>query len=127
MSYITLVYTGNLLIFQTNTFQCVLTSDGMYSFVSFLYADGLIQWTTGDASGGFNGFGGIQALSGIDAGDGGSGHSFIIPESQTAAIINVSTTTNVGVPGLWTFRVDQNLIPGSGSASKLFCYYNTNL
>lgn len=93
---------------QTNTFQCVLISDGTYSFVSFLYADGLIQWTTGDASGGTNGLGGTPAQGGFNAGDGD--RFFSIPGSQTAAILNVYNTSNVGIPGLWTFRVDQNAI-----------------
>ena len=35
---------------QTNTFQCVLTSDGTHSFVLFLYADDLIQWTIQETS-----------------------------------------------------------------------------
>ena len=100
-------------VYQTNTYQCVLISDGTYSFVSFLYADGLIQWTTGDASGGFNGFGGTQAQAGFNAGDGE--HYFVIPESRTAAILHITTTTNVHVPGLWTFRIDQMSTLGSGT------------
>jgi len=38
--------------------------------VSFLYADGEIQWTTGDASGGSGGLGGISALAGFNTGTG---------------------------------------------------------
>ena len=86
----------------------MLTSDGTYSFVSFLYADGLIQWTTGDASGGTNGLGGTPAQGGFNAGDGE--RFFSIPGSQTAAILNIYNTSNVGIPGLWTFRVDRNAI-----------------
>ena len=86
----------------------MLTSDGTYSFVSFLYADGLIQWTTGDASGGTNGLGGVPAQGGFNAGDGE--RFFSIPGSQTAAILNIFNTTNIGIPGQWTFRVDQNAI-----------------
>ena len=86
----------------------MLISDGTYSFVSFLYADGLIQWTTGDASGGVNGLGGTPAQGGFNAGDGE--RFFSIPGSQSAAILNVFNTTNIGVPGVWTFRVDQNAI-----------------
>ena len=100
---------------QTNTFQCALISDGTYSFVSFLYADGLIQWTTGDASGGTNGLGGIPAQGGFNAGDGDRFYS--IPGSQMAAILNVYNTSNVGIPGLWMFRVDQSTITESESSS----------
>ncbi len=93
-----------LLFLQTNTFQIVLIADGNCSFVTYLYADGLIQWTTGDASGGSGGLGGTPAQAGFDAGD--QSRSFSIDGSLTADIINIDTTTNVGVPGQWTFRVD---------------------
>ena len=86
----------------------MLISDGECSFVTYLYADGLIQWTTGDASGGSGGLGGIPAQAGFDAGD--QMRFFSIPGSQTADIINIDTTTNVGAPGQWTFRVDLNNI-----------------
>ena len=39
------------------------------SFAIFLYADGLIQWTTGDDSGGLGGLGGNHASIGVNAGD----------------------------------------------------------
>ena len=83
-----------------------MITNGTNAFVSFLYADNLIQWTTGDASGGTGGIGGTPAQVGFNAGDGV--HYFSIPGSQTAAIVNIDTTSNVGVPGLWMFRVDQN-------------------
>jgi hypothetical protein len=70
----------------------------------FLYADGLIQWTTGDASGGTDGLGGTEALAGFNAGDGV--HSATVPNSLTPGIINISQTSNVERDGLWIFRVD---------------------
>ena len=85
-----------------------MITDGTNSFVVFLYADGLIQWTTGDASGGRNGLGGTEAQGGFNAGDGV--RFFSINDSQTPAIVNIETTSNVGVPGLWMFRVDQNAL-----------------
>ena len=107
--------------FQTNTFQCVMITDGTNSFVAFLYADGLIQWTTGDASGGSNGFGGTPAQGGFNAGDGV--RFFSINDSQTAAIVNIETTSNVGVPGLWMFRVDQNSIATPSAPPSSSRYY----
>ena len=77
----------------------------METFVIFLYADGLIQWTTGRASGGSDGLGGTQALAGINAGDGVN--SVTIPGSLTHSIIDIAQTSNVGVPGIWIFRVDK--------------------
>ena len=87
---------------QTNTFQCIIISDGTHTFVTFLYND--IQWTTGDASGGTGGFGGTPAQVGFNAGD---GTFFSLQGSQTAAIVDIEGTTNVGVPGQYTFRVDE--------------------
>ena len=85
-----------------------MVTDGTHSFVIFLYADGLIQWTTGDASGGTGGLGGTPAQGGFNADD---GIRFLrIPGSRTGAIVDIDTTSNVGVAGQWTFRVDQNQI-----------------
>ena len=98
--------------FQTNTFQCVLVSDGSLSFVIFLYADEEIQWTTGDYSGGVGGLGGIPAQVGFNAGD--HVRSASIPESQTEAIINITKTSNIGVPGVWIFQVNEKEIATGG-------------
>ena len=82
----------------------MLATNGVKSFVIFLYADGEIQWTTGDRSGGYRGFGGTEALAGINAGD---GKNFVtIPGSLTPKIISITQTSNVGNPGVWIFRVD---------------------
>ena len=82
-------------------------TNGTISFAKFLYADGEIQWTTGDASGGRIGFGGTPAQVGFDAGDGE--RFFSVPGSQTDAIVNISTTSNVGIPGVWTLQVNGNV------------------
>ena len=89
---------------QRNTFQVVLITDGECSFVTCLYADRHIQWTTGDASGGDRGFGGTLAQAGFDAGD--ETRFFSIPGSGTPYIVDIELTSNIGVPGQWTFRVD---------------------
>ena len=93
-----------VLLLQNNTFQCVLVTDEVTSFVIFNYADGQIRWTTGTASGGVNGTGGTEAQVGFNAGDGV--RFFSVPGSQTPDIINIDTTSNVGVAGVWVFRVD---------------------
>ena len=68
----------------------------------FLYADGLIQWTTGGNSDGTNGLGGNAATAGYDAGDGEN--FFNIPGSGTSEIINIAQTSNVeNPPGMWIF------------------------
>ena len=70
-----------------------------------LYADGRVQWTTGDDSGGTNGLGGTEALAGINIGDGIN--SITIPGSLTPDIINITQTSNVGIPGTWMFKVGE--------------------
>ena len=86
-----------------NTFQCVLATSELESFVMFLYAD--LQWTTGDNSYGYDGFGGTEALAGFNAGD--QINSYTIPGSRTSNITNITRTSNVGIPGTWIFKVGQ--------------------
>ena len=94
-----------ILSFQTNTFQCVLVSDGLLSFVIFLYAEGLIQWTTGDASEGSNGLGGIPAQVGFNSGNMRQYAS--VRGSRTPEIVNIDDIIgNTRVKGVWVFRVD---------------------
>ena len=91
----------------------MLGTDGSQSFVIFLYADGEIQWTTGEASGGVNGLGGTPAQVGFNAGDGINYAA--VPESRTAEIVNITTTSNVGVPGVWIFQVnEESIVVSSG-------------
>jgi len=67
------------------------------TYAIFLYADGGIQWTTGDADGGTDGLGGNPAQIGFNRGD---GTNFgIISSSGTADVVNVASTSNVGVDG----------------------------
>ena len=120
--------TKSFLFRQTHKNQCMLISDGLRENVhlspTFMLIDGLIQWTTGDASGGSGGLGSTPAQAGFDAGH--QTRSFSIPGSGMAAIININTTTNVGVPGQWTFWVDLNNIIAEPSMSQLCtaCGYN---
>jgi len=74
----------------------------MESFVIFLYADGEIQWTTGEASDE------TEALAGINAGDGVN--YITIPGSLTPSIINITQTSNVGILGTWIFKVNEGNI-----------------
>ncbi len=102
---------------QTNTFQCVMATDGVSSFVIFLFADGEIQWTTGDdQSGGTDGLGGTPAIVGFSAGDGIRYTK--VPGSRTDAIINITQTSNVAVPGVWIYRVDGEGIVSGGCSME---------
>ncbi len=76
---------------QVNTFQAVLATDGNQTFVAFLYED--IQWGSSDTTIGFN------------AGD--QVRSFTLPESGAVDdVLNLESTSNVGIPGTYIFRVD---------------------
>ena len=88
-----------------NSFQLVLTDQrarnpGDFD-VEFRYER--CEWTTGDASGGSGGFGGTPAQAGFDAGN--LRDFFALPGSFTRGILDVCTTSNVGVPGLWRFQI----------------------
>ena len=93
---------------QTNTFQCILVSDGFMSFVIFLYADGLIQWTTGEASGGIGGLGGNHASVGVNAGD--ESTSITHEYSFTEEVLNIASSRvpeeGVERDGMLVYRVD---------------------
>ena len=77
-----------------------------------MYADGEIQWTTGDSAddGGTNGLGGHQAQIGFNRGD---GNDFtIIPISRTNLVIDVASTSNVQQNGVYIFKIsDINISP----------------
>ena len=84
-----------------NTFQAILATDGNQTFVMFLYED--IQWANFVTSIGFN------------AGD--REESITHPESLTTeGVLNLENTTNVGIPGVYIFRVDQ---PMPGKVKKI--------
>nr|XP_009665529.1 PREDICTED: alpha-tectorin-like isoform X1 [Struthio camelus australis]XP_009665530.1 PREDICTED: alpha-tectorin-like isoform X2 [Struthio camelus australis] len=93
-----------------NTFQAALTTDTKMSFIILNYAD--IQWTSGLASGGDpdTGLGGTPAHAGFNSGD--ESNFYNIPGSRTEAIINITKTSNVNVPGRWVFQVDKFKVTG---------------
>ena len=69
-----------------------------------MYADGGIQWTTGDASGGVKGFRGTPAQAGFDSGN--LVDFTVINGSFTHDIINIDKISNVNVPGMFVFQVN---------------------
>ena len=77
------------------------------SYTIFLYADGLIQWTTGDASLG------VPAQVGFNAGDRVNFASH--PDSQTEAIVNIASSSipeGVTERGMLVYRVDGRVMAG---------------
>uniref|UniRef100_A0A9J8A474 Sushi, nidogen and EGF-like domains 1 n=2 Tax=Cyprinus carpio TaxID=7962 RepID=A0A9J8A474_CYPCA len=112
---------GGSSITPVNTFQVVLITDGELSFTIFQYHN--ISWTTGmhaTSGGDLAGLGGIAAQAGFNAGDGR--RYFNIPGSRTDDIVEVETTTNVGYPGRWVFRIDDSQVQvGSCNDSASVC------
>ena len=85
------------------------------SYVIFLYADDLIQWTTGSASGGIRGLGGTPAQVGFNAGDMVNFASHI--DSQTAAIVDIESSSipeGRSEAGMLVYRVDGREINPAG-------------
>ncbi|XP_050415090.1 protein mesh [Patella vulgata] len=89
---------------KKNTFQAVLITNGKISFVIFNYEK--IEWTTGSNSGGdtTTGLGGNPAQAGFNAGD--QKTFYEIQGARNEAVINLTLTSNVGIPGKWFFKVD---------------------
>jgi alpha-tectorin len=86
-----------------NTFQAILTTNGVHSFAIFYYNK--IQWTTGTASNGnSNGLGGTPAQIGFDFGDGENRDMLNV--SCTANVLNIGSMSNVGKSGVFVFQVD---------------------
>ncbi|GAU97170.1 hypothetical protein RvY_08516 [Ramazzottius varieornatus] len=85
------------------TYQTILTTDGVKSFAIFLYHE----------MGASNNFCDHAPAGGVNAGDGK--RSLMLPMSSTGRYGNFSETlladSNVGMPGTWMFRVDQENIP----------------
>ena len=70
---------------------------GDQTYTIYLYADGLIQWSQ---------VFGYSAIAGYNDGHGIA--YYMIPDSLSRDIIDISLTTNVEQPGVWVFRVDRN-------------------
>ncbi|XP_019854776.1 PREDICTED: protein mesh-like isoform X3 [Amphimedon queenslandica] len=91
---------------KTNTFQCVLATNGVTSYAMFLFPEGGINWYSGDASGGTGGINGTPAQVGLNKGDGVTYH--VLNVSSTPDVINVEDYTNItGAPnGFYIWNVN---------------------
>ena len=76
-----------------NTFQAVIASDGSRTYVLFIYDD--IQWPSI----------GTLTIIGFNAGDGV--RSYTLPVQD---VLNLENESNVGRPGTFIFRVDQEFV-----------------
>ncbi|KAL3871735.1 hypothetical protein ACJMK2_039718 [Sinanodonta woodiana] len=96
---------------KRNTFQCVLVTDGQFSFAFFNYYK--LVWTSGANSQGAHGnastgLGGDAAVVGFNSGI--AGKYYIVDGSGTGDILNLATTSNVGIPGKYAFELDGDTV-----------------
>ena len=88
----------------------MIAKSGNEAYAIYLYADGLMQWTSG--ADGTNGFGGYGATVGYISMNGSCfsyhyNQEFIdLPGSDTCSIIYINSRSNVGVPGMFVFALD---------------------
>lgn len=92
--------------FQTNTFALALATDGKRTFAIYVYANDMMQWTTGDRHGG-----GDNARVGLIKDD---GSTFFIKGSSSPDVLRVHEASNTGLRGLWYFRVDTDMVVTPG-------------
>ena len=91
------IYHISYLSLQRNTFQVVVASDSRQSFIIFNY--NRLQWTTGDASRGRNGFGGTSARAGINGGYGVN--AITLFGSGSRSLMHKTRDTNCGLNGVF--------------------------
>ena len=93
---------------QTNTFQCVLATNGTVSYAMFLYVDGHMQWTAYDTD--TKG----QATMGFESEK--RSNTFYTSDADKDHVNDIDLTSNSGTPGLWIFMDDglQILQPTTG-------------
>eukprot|EP00118_Oscarella_pearsei_P014656 m.126947 g.126947 ORF g.126947 m.126947 type:complete len:1367 (+) comp37918_c0_seq20:87-4187(+) len=85
----------------TNTFQCVIVSNCSVSFIHFIYPRNRLHWQPSDqrmtsAT--------PYPLAGMSDPDGIRCHQ--LPASGTEKVKSLTETTNVGIPGVWIYRMD---------------------
>ena len=105
----------------------MLAKSGNDTFGIYLYADGLIQWTTSDYSnGGFNGIGGTAAIVGYDFKLTPNTTEFYydLPGSNSCSIIHIPSRSNVNIPGLFVFLLSPETEPYFGTYIYQIVHYD---
>uniref|UniRef100_A0A914ZDB4 NIDO domain-containing protein n=1 Tax=Panagrolaimus superbus TaxID=310955 RepID=A0A914ZDB4_9BILA len=100
----------------TNTYQVVLATDEIRSYVIMNYAH--INWTSSNTAGALQGRGGLQsAMAGFNGGN-GTGWT-ALPYSGEGRVLKLQEFSNVGIPGRWVYRVDEQIISGGCSNESI--------
>eukprot|EP00299_Pterocystis_sp_00344_P000396 c10115_g1_i1.p1 GENE.c10115_g1_i1~~c10115_g1_i1.p1 ORF type:complete len:464 (-),score=140.73 c10115_g1_i1:40-1431(-) len=92
---------------QLNTFQTVLVTNEVSSFVMFIYPPNGINWIFSDSNG--------LPQAGFNCGDGEN--FYLLPDSNTVDVYSVMSGSNIGIAGVWLFQVDEGSV-NDGSASR---------
>ncbi|KAG5890814.1 hypothetical protein JTB14_008255 [Gonioctena quinquepunctata] len=87
---------------KVNTYQVVISTDGLETFVEFLYPENGIQWIQG--SGDESGLPDARAQAGIISPD---GTIFNLLGSGTEQVKNLEKWSNMGLDGQYLFKVDE--------------------
>nr|XP_006816784.1 PREDICTED: sushi domain-containing protein 2-like [Saccoglossus kowalevskii] len=85
---------------EENTFQVVMTTDGRFSFISFIYER--LEWAGNDATESL-----LAAQAGFNAGD--YVNFYLLPNNQHYTIVNLASSSNVDSDGVWMYRVDTTI------------------
>ncbi|XP_018565224.1 nidogen-2 [Anoplophora glabripennis] len=88
---------------KVNTYQVVIITDGVETYVEFLYPENGLQWIqgTGDRSG----LPDARAQAGIISPD---GKLFTLPGSGTEKVRNLDRWSNIGLEGQFIYKVDES-------------------
>ncbi|KAI1694862.1 nidogen-like domain-containing protein [Ditylenchus destructor] len=94
-----------------NTFQFILTTDGIRSFVIFYYNN--IEWYFENYSiAGFN-------MERYDRSYQRTSYQYLINGSHSHDMLTIGNRSNCGSPGKWIFRIDQTTIHGPNSVCAM--------
>nr|XP_016998391.1 protein mesh isoform X1 [Drosophila takahashii]XP_016998393.1 protein mesh isoform X1 [Drosophila takahashii] len=100
-------------LYTTNTFQMILATDEVYTYIIFNYA--VLNWLSHTEAGGdtTKGEGGVPAYVGFNAGNGTQAYEYK-PYSQNMVIRDLANRGWAnGFPGRHIFRVDEQILIGS--------------
>ncbi|XP_011644865.1 protein mesh isoform X1 [Pogonomyrmex barbatus] len=108
-------FTGgiDLALHKTNTFQLILATDEVFTYVIFNYLN--LQWTSHTEAGGdtTQGENGVSAFVGFNAGNGTQSYEYK-PYSQTTTIRDLTSRGWAnGFPGRHIFRIDEKIMLGT--------------
>ncbi|XP_071534542.1 nidogen [Panulirus ornatus] len=87
---------------RVNTYQLVIVTDTVDTYVMFHYADGGIQWLQGDGKN--PSVPDARGQAGLISGD---GRYFLLKGSGTDQVRNLDRWSNCDNPGVWMFHVGQ--------------------